>query len=934
MKKHIILIYIVVSLCNIAVAQITTSNTCPPTTKTEAQQNEICEDGKGITTNPSNPVNTECPILSNNFDWKLKNPISGTIIEEEYDVYDGDNINRKIINPFNDNDNFNDYRYLALKQNSNYYPEDGWELLKVDFGALGNIGLGVNVNPGRNTDVTGPRLPYMILYNKYSGTFRFFGSLLGQMEGYETIKIELRIPKFSPGHVNDPVNVPNVYQEGLKATNLLSIQGDAVQPLDQETDENVMVVFAKASNNTNKFFWFDIPVAYDPCLCNIRSQLDITFAFVKTASIDLNGTINGALKTESKPDGTPKGVKVATTVIAAGVSTALAVKTGGAVINFQAYSDLVKLFKDIPGLSSSQQDNLDKLSNYVDCGLKFAKVIKSDYKDVTASGTLTAAQQKAQYKAANNILDANTTFLSSLASGCDKKDNGATTINATANLSGTWTEQQTIGGTEIKLAIPGSKWDDRKRFIRSHIDTENDRKTIAAYPVYNERLGTFALLETPKIKLSHMPETSIPNQSIPIIMGSGIEVNRVEMINDFEYTFNPVMNVNMDKTTILCRIVSKPAAGFTLANSTNFSFGTIIPNINEDPNNPNDNLCGIISKQLTYPTKNYTEMDGMLYPHSSPFVPISQFKDMPIIYSINSGGASNGFEAYYDDIEQRTFIQFKIVVHSNNTNSEEAISTLFYTYPVEIIDDDLSEPHLDPIADVLTCTEYQSYIDNTFIPLANNRFSSSLHDVFFGNKNYNQDVTFSSNDIFAYDGIVYISAKIETSNGKKVTIYATEGFEILPGGEVGSNIELVIGLPFEITPTPPQTFEQVSDFCSNTNKYKAQEFAAAALKEEEETYLDRYRAQQEEIAQLNARELQLSLYPNPTQNSFTVQFDYALADVTVAVVDINGKQVYTRQFAGEHTQVTLDATQLEAGVYFIDVRDANGKVGRERLVKY
>ena len=72
MKKQIILTYIVVCLCNIGMAQVTTSNTCPPTTKTEEQQNQTCEEGKGITTNPSNPSNTECPILINNFDWKLK----------------------------------------------------------------------------------------------------------------------------------------------------------------------------------------------------------------------------------------------------------------------------------------------------------------------------------------------------------------------------------------------------------------------------------------------------------------------------------------------------------------------------------------------------------------------------------------------------------------------------------------------------------------------------------------------------------------------------------------------------------------------------------------------------------------------------------------------------------------------------------------------
>jgi len=41
MKKYIILTYIVTSLCNIALAQ-TTTNTCPPTTKTEAEQNQTC----------------------------------------------------------------------------------------------------------------------------------------------------------------------------------------------------------------------------------------------------------------------------------------------------------------------------------------------------------------------------------------------------------------------------------------------------------------------------------------------------------------------------------------------------------------------------------------------------------------------------------------------------------------------------------------------------------------------------------------------------------------------------------------------------------------------------------------------------------------------------------------------------------------------------
>jgi|AntRauTorckE5430_2_1112549.scaffolds.fasta_scaffold00354_11 hypothetical protein len=33
---------------------------------------EYCEDGKGISIDPDNQVNDDCPDLKNDFDWKVK----------------------------------------------------------------------------------------------------------------------------------------------------------------------------------------------------------------------------------------------------------------------------------------------------------------------------------------------------------------------------------------------------------------------------------------------------------------------------------------------------------------------------------------------------------------------------------------------------------------------------------------------------------------------------------------------------------------------------------------------------------------------------------------------------------------------------------------------------------------------------------------------
>jgi len=60
---------------------------------------------------------------------------------------------------------------------------------------------------------------------------------------------------------------------------------------------------------------------------------------------------------------------------------------------------------------------------------------------------------------------------------------------------------------------------------------------------------------------------------------------------------------------------------------------------------------------------------------------------------------------------------------------------------------------------------------------------------------------------------------VSTANGAKIKIYSMKGFELEPSAEISPDIELIVGLPLDKVPQPPQTYLQVSNFCGNNNKY-------------------------------------------------------------------------------------------------------------------
>jgi hypothetical protein len=246
---------------------------CPTST------DDICEVGKGISTNPENPINCEVgedlngnpifPWRLNDFDWKYQNPLNTTIAEyfefqqqnSPYPFY--------VRSPWTGPTDAEYYHYVSRFGYSDYLPEDGWELIKMEFG-----------EPISSNTPFFPKLPYMIFYNKYTGILRFFGAL-NDPRTYHTMKVSLRLA----------TNVDDDVFENVKGTNLLSLHGESMQPLDQKTDKNSVSFFVDFDKD--HFMFFEMPLAYDPCVCELASQLNIKFEFFSNSNIQIQGILEG-----------------------------------------------------------------------------------------------------------------------------------------------------------------------------------------------------------------------------------------------------------------------------------------------------------------------------------------------------------------------------------------------------------------------------------------------------------------------------------------------------------------------------------------------------------------------------------------------------------------------------------------------------------------
>jgi hypothetical protein len=355
----------------------------------------------------------------------------------------GSLIPNPLLSPFYQGDNGNVAQFTYTNK-QDMRPDDGWEVLKYDLGgALSASGISTHV----------VNIPYLVLYNRFLGKMRFFIARGDKPleTNYAQIAISLT---------------------GSNKSSILDLHHGYLRPLDMPFVAGNMQSGARVVNVAGYWSYAEFPMIYDPCTCEYNeNSIQISVNNVKVSTINLSGTIQGTLVSNN-----------GTSVIANDASDGFTLKDATQILNtyVKGYNiaskfidDSKKIIENTRGVGTANAtekataltqlgsilNNSDALMRTLRGGLQavpYVTAALSIYDMFTAGGTSAGPQKVAIMPMA---------------------------LNASVRLSGTI--EQSVNYKDITLATPGSN-------ISTTLPTNN--------PYYNEVLGVFNLLETPKIK--------------------------------------------------------------------------------------------------------------------------------------------------------------------------------------------------------------------------------------------------------------------------------------------------------------------------------------------------------------------------------------------------------------------------------------------------
>ena len=813
-----------------------------------------------VNTDPRNPYNPDRPDLENTFFWFPHNENN----HNNFEIITGGGTYPSINNPFWVPTSLMVGQLVNL-QNSDFYPEDGWELLKVNFGRL---------NDGTERANT-TSMPYMILYNRYSGTMRFLGMWPDASNSWQIIRFQISLPQKKWTSDESGLN--------LDATNLLSVQGDAIQPLDQQTEETVYEVITEypGVSNASFFFWFDLPVAYDPCICNNDVALELEATLENKWDVTVKGVLDAQVIQQGVPQSGYSSL-VAKRIIGAAGATAGAIATGGAVINTGGFTGLLDIFSQRPGVSDETKAGLDLLQGSLNAAAEVTyDSQKLEWRNTVTGETLTKKDWEKLFSGIGSFLNA----------GVDFANPGSSTGKPTTSVVGRITATGTAtlnqnSGNRVYLGVPGSNWaNSLDEIIQS---TSNGLNPEA--PIYNNPLGTFAMLKTPTFKVKsknysfcHPCIVGNPQAGVTPNIGAHQRTQLSLVLNDpLLYYINPALDVNNDNSKILVSLVVADRAANVDMEATNVSgiwSGGWVSIIGEH-------------KELFDGTNLLATIEEDKYV-STP-VPIDYFAELITQFMADREvDDANDFEF---------FIRFNLDLTSNKVgrNGEPNKIRQVLTFPAEVV-------------------ETEEEFEFPLIDLVNSESQS----------NYNETKLFASGEIGFADEYVEISSHVLSDNQELASILSSSVIHLKPGTQVSRKMRLAIDYPFQgLNPQEEVSSAYVSDFCQNNiidNQYQANHFSAFApqLQPPSAEFLEQYIPSDNTLKRID-------LFPNPARSELTLRATGGgLSHITI--YDTSGRPVMQANAGGGASEHRMDIGAIAPGIYIVQAT-CGDEVHAEKLV--
>lgn len=402
------------------------------------------------------------------------------------------------LNPYEPSVPYDWTAYTNIAANEMMTPENGWELMSMNLGFFPNITperIPVNWNGGNN-NMRG--IPFMAFYNKYTSTFRVFFRRGNNTSDFTQTDIAyLR------------VRLTGSDQQALSG--LLRIAGAYDQALDIPTFYYKAAAVCPNPGGAQNWFVGEFKMAFDPCICERKTEIAIDFEFVNTGKLDINGVALGITQ-----DITAGGDLVNNDFFGAFNDVAEGNQKDGYLIYKQinsALDEYIKKYNDYLNALSEVNKHNKRAENNLKI-LKFAKLAISTAGaafgvpsavgaiaaivpaliDTKSDGTkwITDSKQKDFWKKTDEVVEEAVKFFAGESMQNKEKPNAPymPTVSTTEmKFTGTLTYSTT--NTGWRMQVPGSQ----------DANSINPNYPVR-YPLFNETLGSFAVLKTPKIEVA------------------------------------------------------------------------------------------------------------------------------------------------------------------------------------------------------------------------------------------------------------------------------------------------------------------------------------------------------------------------------------------------------------------------------------------------
>ena len=911
-----------------------------------------------VSTHPDGPTNDALPDDSassvpytmderflNGWNWWLPNSYNLTNMEFNPGQPYGSMTNIQSINqqPY--------YSYLKhnpLDQMSadQMKPENGWELLLVNMGRYPD-----NETVHENEELT--VAPYLVFYHRYTGVVRVFVRY-----GYNTF----------PNDAINGVKINLYYDTDANSNNLSGLfrLGDGLDRcLDRPTKVSRLSAVAPPNGQANFWLSADFQTAYDPCVCQYPTNLQLDFQYFSTTSLKLHGR---GIETQEEIIDANGNIKNKDFLSGIDFTSQLDAENG-----FVIYKNMIRLVEDYYEELDAYKDTLAAANihnDQVERNLAILEVgqiaLSAGVAAVTGTPELTSLitllpnikdwddnGKQTFWKELDNVLFEGLDLL--VKENFSKKDVPEAPSTPTASFSEMYFE----GVMENRLSINGPQFHTPGSFKNSDNTVFNATNSVYSYPLYNNPLGVFALLEKPKVDISY---STIENYCInyasyffdegplgethdyDLYSASVTDVMQIKLKEKLKYTFNNSLNIKDYNITATLEVEGELEQPNTpeLANGVYSDVYTTVRsspgnNVNIESNsfNPKENET-YKSYSINYDDLNFTTVSSPIDAFKNTVSSFGETRTLthpeidnygPFEIEVYNESLFSSCSGMYTLLSQRTpiytrkdiYLKLLVTVLYDGHKDDGEPHEYTYAFTYKISENDIYETSSTSLHPNLpgSSGDITQYPENLF--LDSETFDGS--PVEGCELNGNVYTCKARND-------VELSGNFTVANNYDVFIEGGNKVRVLPDAVTPPEMVWQIEPVFDFSdPMPPVDKTYVGEFCQNEDTYKARE--GTKIVQKDSTSESRTPEQSETFS--------FVLYPNPTNGTTTARIELeSTAESELYITDINGRKLASafkdQPLRAGVTEHQIPTETLNSGVYLVHLF-IDGKHHVKRLVK-